>query len=117
MAQREIYTVRELRKRLEAVGHPISEVQLGRVRKLLPKLLDTRLLAALCTVLDVPVGELLVRSGDPVYALAATRPVLPTTTKAPGASDADAPAKLVVPTNFPVSGPKVGAMRPREDDR
>ena len=116
MRQREIDTVRELQKRLGSVGYPISEVQLGRVCKMLPKHLDTRLLAALCVVLDVSVGELLVRSGDPVYAQPASRPSNQAAPAEPGAKDAASPSKQAIPKTFSVGGPKVGAMRPRGDD-
>lgn len=115
MVEREIYTVRELHRRLQAVGYTISEVQLGRVRKALPKLLDTQLLAALCNVLAVSPGDLLVRKGDGAYGLS----MKPTTrqerveavlVETPIATRSEA----VIPTKFPLSGPKVGAMRVRE---
>lgn len=63
MAEREIRTTRALRARLAAVGVEISEAQLGRIVKKLPKLISTELLAGLCSVLQVAPGELIIIPG------------------------------------------------------
>jgi len=59
MAEREVRTTRDLRRRLKGIGFEISEAQLGRVRHRLPARLDMALLAALCTVLETTPGTLL----------------------------------------------------------
>lgn len=117
MVEREIYTVRELHRRLNKHGYPISEVQLGRVRKSLPKLLDTALLDALCHVLEVSPGDLLVRKGDGAY----RAPPRAETKATPQPAAIDVPvantAKVVFPDEFPIAGPKIGAMRVREPNK
>lgn len=64
MAEKEIRTARELRRRLKEVGYEISEPQLSRLRKQLPRQIDTRLLSALCRVLSVQPGQLIVIHGE-----------------------------------------------------
>jgi DNA-binding Xre family transcriptional regulator len=63
MAERGIRTTRALRIRLAAHGVILSEPQLGRVVKKLPKQLNTQLLTGLCAALHVSPGELLVIPG------------------------------------------------------
>ena len=63
MAEREIRTTRALRRRLSQHGINLSEAQLGRIVKGLPKQLSTDLLAGLCGVLQVAPSELLTIPG------------------------------------------------------
>lgn len=63
MAEREIRTTRALRRRLAQFDVHLSEAQLGRIVKSLPRHLSTDLLAALCGVLQVAPGELLTIPG------------------------------------------------------
>ena len=63
MAERNIRTARALRKRLAEQGVMLSEPQVGRVINHLPRLMNTKILAALCAVLDTTPGELLVIPG------------------------------------------------------
>ena len=117
MHQREIDTVRELQRRLAQAGYSISEVQLGRIRKSLPRLLDTRLLDALCTVLDVPPGQLLMRQGEAVFALAQANALPGARQKVPDAVPTSTPTtKPAIPEQFPIAGPKIGAMRAQDDE-
>lgn len=108
MAEREIDSVRELRRRLAAVGYEISEAQLGRVRKSLPRLLDTELLAALCDALNVGPGDLLVRKSAP----ARTPPLPPPAVDETALPEKPAriPARLEA-MEFPSSGPELGPLR------
>ncbi len=107
MAERDIPTVRELRVQLSRVGFVISEPQLGRVRKCLPARLDTRLLAALCSVLKAQPGDLLVLHAPPLHTTpsnqtAVNDPDSPDVTRVPNQPAADEREH-----SFPIAGPRV----------
>lgn len=117
MAERDIRTVRELRRRLRDAGYEISEPQLGRLRKQLPRQLDTRFLAALCVVLQVQPGELIRLPGAPVSGPLAS----PIAVDAQRAADEPSgtgvstaapppPAMPPGPRTFPMAGPRVRPM-------
>lgn len=111
MAEREIDSTRELRRRLAATGYEISEAQLGRVRKRLPRLLDTALLAALCDVLAVDPGDLLTRKGRP-----ASKPegLSAGATKSVQNESSAASRTPLENMSFPSSGPELGPLsRPK----
>lgn len=61
MAERDIRTTTDLRRRLQAAGVTISSQQLGRIVNDLPDRLNTELLGALLDVLDCEPGDLLRR--------------------------------------------------------
>lgn len=99
MAERDIRTTRELRRRLMDVGVSVSEPQLGRVVKRLPKQLNSELLAALCAVLKVSPGELIAIPG---YRSHATAPAQPATQE-PVAMTPPEAAEKPVPNVLPRS--------------
>lgn len=113
MSLREIYTARDLKKRLAEVGYPISEAQISRLKKALPKHLDMRLLAGLCLVLDVSPGDLLVRVG---VKQAARRKEDGGTHSAQASHQqevtaTDTPRKSILKDRvYPSSGPDIGPM-------
>lgn len=72
MAERNITTVTELGRRLKAAGVPMSSQQLTRVVAEIPQRLNTELLAALLTVLDCRVEDL-IQVQDPVEPSSADR--------------------------------------------
>lgn len=72
MAERNITTVTELGRRLKAAGVPMSSQQLTRVVAEMPQRLNTELLAALLTVLDCRVEDL-IQVQDPVEPSSADR--------------------------------------------
>lgn len=116
MAEREIDSTRELRRRLAATGYEISEAQLGRVRKRLPRLLDTTLLAALCDVLGVDPGDLLIRKGKPAIepkGRSASEPEERSRRATTSAQDDSsvAPPPRLEEMSFPSSGPDLGPLR------
>lgn len=114
MVERDIHTVRELRRRLKAVGYDISEPQLGRVRKALPRQLDTRLLAALCAALEVQPGDLLAIRGHPVRVTtpAGHLALSSHSTSNTGSEQGEepSPAAPPAPCIYPSTGPKVGRL-------
>lgn len=63
MAEREIRSVRALRRELAKVGVDVSEAQLGRIVNGRTKAVDFKLLAGLCEALDATPGELLTIPG------------------------------------------------------
>lgn len=98
MAEREIRTTRALRRRLTHFGVHLSEAQLGRIVKALPRQLSTELLAGLCGVLQVAPGELLTIPGfraTPAAAPVASPPVAPLPATAESGSPTDATPKVL----------------------
>lgn len=98
MAEREIRTTRALRRRLSQHGINLSEAQLGRIVKGLPRQLSTDLLAGLCGVLQVAPGELLTIPGfrtTPAAAPVASPPVTPPPAAAESGSPTDATPKVL----------------------
>ncbi|WP_448482007.1 helix-turn-helix domain-containing protein [Pseudoxanthomonas mexicana] len=114
MAEREIRTTRALCQRLAQVGVVISEPQLGRIVKALPRTLNLTLLAGLCTVLDVTPGELLIVPGRRVSnAPGPMPPRLPASAAAP---EPPLPSVVLDPANVPAERPRASAFpRPKYD--
>lgn len=112
MAEKDIRTARELRRRLREVGYEISEPQLSRLRKRLPRQLDTSLLVALCRVLAVQPGQLLVlpaeRASDgPPPAASEPRDNKNTEQAGPISVDSN---DVATTKSHPISGPKLRAI-------
>lgn len=101
MAERDIRTTRCLRRRLAEYGVKLSEPQLGRIVKTLPCTLNTRLLAALCAVLDASPGDLLLIPGR----------AAPTTSLAPVSVVGAEPVPSATPSLPPA--PMTASGRPR----
>lgn len=113
MASREIYTGRELQKRLAEVGYRISEAQISRLKRALPKHLDMTLLAALCVVLELEPADLLLRVGsNPQRNVNAARPDLSEQpAEATAQTETKVPRKSILQGQvYPSTGPKIGAM-------
>lgn len=75
MAERNIRSARALRKLLVEHGIEISEAQISRIVRRMPSSLNMHLLAALCRVLSVSPGDLIVLPGH----VPPQRPFSPTT--------------------------------------
>jgi DNA-binding Xre family transcriptional regulator len=106
LAERHVRTTRELRRRLDAVGYKISEPQLSRIRRLLPRQLDTRLLWALCRALETTPGDLLSLHSRPTAAAAPP----PATGATQQASAATRNTKVRAAKTFKLAGPRIRAM-------
>lgn len=93
MAERQIRTTRALRRRLSQHGINLSEAQLGRIVKGLPRQLSTDLLAGLCGVLQVAPGELLTIPGFRTPSTVASQHnITPASQQAPAGAGAEPPA-------------------------
>lgn len=104
MAERDVHTTRALRKRLADYGIVRSEPQLGRIVKGLPRSMDMQVLSALCAVLDVTPGDLLIIPGrcSPGRQNLPAANVLPSTSvSAPGLSGTDPVDLTAIPTERP----------------
>ena len=114
MAERDIRTTRALCQRLAQAGIVISEPQLGRIVKALPRSLNLTLLAGLCAVLDVTPGDLLIVPGRRLPNALGTRPPrLPASAAAP---EPPLPAVVVDPANVPAERPRASVFpRPKYD--
>lgn len=105
MAERDIRSVRALRKRLTDFGVSISEPQLGRIANALPKMLSTPLLAALCAALDTTPGELLIIPGKrPTGARLSTS--IPVAASAAAAAQSASITRSEDPTANPTERPR-----------
>ena len=58
MAEREIYSIAELQRKLEDAGHPIARRTLDRFHKNDNNQIHYDTIAAICTVLDCSIGDL-----------------------------------------------------------
>lgn len=114
MAERDIRTTRALCQRLTQYGVVISEPQLGRIVKALPRSLNLTLLAGLCAALDVTPGELLIVPGRRLPNTPGTLPPrLPASAPAP---EPPLPSVVMDPANVPAERPRASAFpRPKYD--
>jgi DNA-binding Xre family transcriptional regulator len=110
MAERDIRTTRELRRRLESFGVTISEPQLGRIVKGLPRQLNTEHLSALCEVLDATPGDLLQIPGRTQPTSYPRVPAGPTVTPAASPAKPERPITPPAPTFDPAIGPTLSAF-------
>jgi len=110
MAEREIRTTRELRRRLESFGVTLSEPQLGRIVKGLPRQINTEHLSALCSVLDATPGDLLQIPGRTQPTSSRREPSGPIAPPAEGTARTQRPIVSTAPTFDPAIGPSLSAF-------